>query len=894
MAQRSVNFFKGTLQQSIAAGATVCFIEPEVQALLPALGGGDVVKAVLYDQSQEPEIVEITAHAAGELTITRARESTAAVAWPAGTIITHDLTAELIEAIVVAGAVSQFIGIASGADSITLTLGGASPIPTPNDGDELVFSVAVTNTTATEITVTNGSLSVGPIDLVHQDGTALDPGDLAAMWPVTVRYSDDLSAWVLMTHGSLHKEADQINDGPLVPANMLPNGAFRAWNAGVTFVDPASGTTVADEYTVSYDGTIGNFTVSRQTFAPGQTDVPGNPDYFLRWAHTAAGVGSTFRRLRTQVAHVGRLSSSKVVRSIYMKADSARSVTGKLIQHFGTGGAPSADVEAESVVFNLTTAWQRFELPDTLPSIGGKTLGTNEDDALILSLDLPINTTMVIEFAMDQFEFGRATVPGTVWPLDSYHGGTGFSGSADELIDYLYVVLAPEIAAAQPDLTAIEALGGTGLLARTADSVWAMRSLAVGGGLTVANPAGTAGNPTVGLDTILTNYVADPLSVAELASVTGVFGTAAFVADSALVHIAGVETITGNKNFRGAVDAALVTCENTTTTHEMEERFASAGTVYEKTPAPSGTPDATKGLGYDFTNSRWFVDTALLVSGVILVSASAPGIGSNADTDTGFEFAGSDQIFCYNAAVRTWLFGQNIVSQNGGLMRSGGGSAAGPSFAFANATTSGLFNSAGNPSVAVSGTLVASATASGWTDAAGALWQVGGKHMIPLPASAWRAQTTNGAAYHLSELATNDQMVEGWAFDQTTQEHIQCWIPMPKSWNEGTITARFRWFAPSGSGNARWGIQALAVSDDDALDAAWGTAGEVTDTLTATGDLMVTAETSAITVAGTPAEGDMLLLRVYRDTGDGADTFNADAILIAVDLFVSIAQANDV
>jgi hypothetical protein len=90
-----------------------------------------------------------------------------------------------------------------------------------------------------------------------------------------------------------------------------------------------------------------------------------------------------------------------------------------------------------------------------------------------------------------------------------------------------------------------------------------------------------------------------------------------------------------------------------------------------------------------------------------------------------------------------------------------------------------------------------------------------------------------------------------------------------------------------------WGVQALCVGDDDAIDTAWGTAQTVTDTLTATGDMMVTAETGAITAAGSPAEADTLWVRVYRDADNGSDTFSADAILLSVELFPSISGSND-
>jgi hypothetical protein len=85
----------------------------------------------------------------------------------------------------------------------------------------------------------------------------------------------------------------------------------------------------------------------------------------------------------------------------------------------------------------------------------------------------------------------------------------------------------------------------------------------------------------------------------------------------------------------------------------------------------------------------------------------------------------------------------------------------------------------------------------------------------------------------------------------------------------------------------------VAISDDDVLDAAFGTAVTVTDTVTATTDLMISAETSAVTIAGTPAENDMVVFQFYRDASNGSDTVAADAKLLWVRLYITTNAATD-
>lgn len=170
----------------------------------------------------------------------------------------------------------------------------------------------------------------------------------------------------------------------------------------------------------------------------------------------------------------------------------------------------------------------------------------------------------------------------------------------------------------------------------------------------------------------------------------------------------------------------------------------------------------------------------------------------------------------------------------------------------------------------------------------------GGVQSMPVLAAAMTPRTTSGAAAGSSESATNKIMRPTLDFDGTANEFAQFLFPMPKSWNESTVTAQFIWEAPGGTGNVIWGIQGVALSDDDVIDAAFGTAQTVTDGVTATTDVMQSAFTSAITIAGSPAEGDLVCFQVYRDAAAGGDTLNAiDAKLIGIRLNFTTNAADD-
>lgn len=165
-----------------------------------------------------------------------------------------------------------------------------------------------------------------------------------------------------------------------------------------------------------------------------------------------------------------------------------------------------------------------------------------------------------------------------------------------------------------------------------------------------------------------------------------------------------------------------------------------------------------------------------------------------------------------------------------------------------------------------------------------------GTHQIPIMAAGMIPATTNGAALGQTETSSNKVNFRTLDFDQTTQEHACFAITMPSSWDEGTVTFRAIWTAASGTGTFICGLQGLACSNDDAIDAAYGTAVTVTDTLISTGDLHVSPTSTALTIAGTPAAGDTVFFRVYRDI---SDTLNADAKLISVEILIAVDAMTD-
>ena len=173
--------------------------------------------------------------------------------------------------------------------------------------------------------------------------------------------------------------------------------------------------------------------------------------------------------------------------------------------------------------------------------------------------------------------------------------------------------------------------------------------------------------------------------------------------------------------------------------------------------------------------------------------------------------------------------------------------------------------------------------------------KIAGKETIWVPAPAMYAATTNGADAEQVETTATRPDMKVFDFDASTKQYTQFTIAMPKSWNEGTLTYQVYW-APSttNTGNAIFGLQGVACADSDTIDVAYGTAIEVTDAGIGTvEDQQITSESSAMTVAGSPAAGEQSYFQLYRDAADGSDTFTGECRVLGIKLFFTTDAAND-
>jgi hypothetical protein len=190
-------------------------------------------------------------------------------------------------------------------------------------------------------------------------------------------------AIVLAADGSATANVSAINGGPLAGMrNAIINGNFDFWQRGTSFTGSEYG---ADRWFHNRVGTT--HTASRQAFTLGQTDVPGEPTYYCRTVVSSVAGASNNALLLQRIEDVRTFAGQQVTISFWAKADATKNIAVDLTQYFGAGGSPSAQVHGIGATkVSIGTTFQKVTITTTLPSISGKTLGTDGSGLLALNV----------------------------------------------------------------------------------------------------------------------------------------------------------------------------------------------------------------------------------------------------------------------------------------------------------------------------------------------------------------------------------------------------------------------------------------------------------------------------------------------------------------------------
>ena len=333
--------------------------------------------------------------------------------------------------------------------------------------------------------------------------------------------------------------------------------------------------------------------------------------------------------------------------------------------------------------------------------------------------------------------------------------------------------------------------------------------------------------------------------------------------------------------FRTDLNNAL-TAINTMHSGSSRPSGASAGTMWLDTTSASSPTikffDGTDDISFatiDYSaNTVNFLDSTVSTE---LVNDTSPQLGGNLDTNShniliddahfiGDESGNEQIIFQTTGAAVNEVEITNAATGNGPIIGS-----------------SGETNVDLNLNPKGTGVLKSGSSAV----------KIAGKETIWIPALAMYPNTTNGAEAAQVELS-NGPEIKSLDFDKDSDEFAQFAVAFPKSWNAGTVTFQAFFTATStNTGTTAWGLSGVALADNGDLNTAFGT--QVVATAKAlsgtSNDLDVSAESGAVTIAGSPGDNEYVFFQVSRDVS--ADDLTADARLLGIKLFYTTDSAND-
>jgi len=191
------------------------------------------------------------------------------------------------------------------------------------------------------------------------------------------------------------------------------------------------------------------------------------------------------------------------------------------------------------------------------------------------------------------------------------------------------------------------------------------------------------------------------------------------------------------------------------------------------------------------------------------------------------------------------------------------------------------------------GSTAVTSTAAELNQLDGVVAKTAGKETIWVPASAMQPTTSNGcSALTTVETTSGRPDLVVLDFDKDSDEFAQFSVAFPKSWNAGTVTFQVFWAGIAATTDVDWMVDAVAISNNTTIDVAYGTAVVVTDNAQgAVEELNVSAESGALTIAGSPGDDELCFFRIGRDVS--GDAMAGDARLVGIKLFFTTDLAND-
>lgn len=207
--------------------------------------------------------------------------------------------------------------------------------------------------------------------------------------------------------------------------NYIINGNFDIWQRGTSQTSAGYGSD--DRW--NNEHYISTKTHSRVSCTDTEREL-FNASYFSRTVTTyVSGTNSYIKKIQS-IENITRLAGKTVTISFWAKADSNKKMNVQVVDVYGSGGTPTVSSASSIVNFgnvDLTSTWTKYKLTATLPSLVGKTLGTDGVHTSFFRLDfgftfssdrhevtlfgMPVGQSGTFDIAQVQLEEGSVATP---------------------------------------------------------------------------------------------------------------------------------------------------------------------------------------------------------------------------------------------------------------------------------------------------------------------------------------------------------------------------------------------------------------------------------------------------------------------------------------------------
>ena len=215
-------------------------------------------------------------------------------------------------------------------------------------------------------------------------------------------------AIVLAADGSATANVSAINGGPLAGfRNAIINGNFDIWQRGTATFGQGYW---ADRWNAYLTAGV-SMLQSRYTLTDAQRNIIGYEAVYA-WQVLTGDITSSVQ-LQQPIEGVKTFAGSQVAVSFWAFTDAGTcTISSSVTQFFGTGGSPSASVDTPLTLSatTITTTPTKITAVVTLPSIAGKTLGTDADSVSLLIRKVA-GASNRLRIAQVQVEAGPVATP---------------------------------------------------------------------------------------------------------------------------------------------------------------------------------------------------------------------------------------------------------------------------------------------------------------------------------------------------------------------------------------------------------------------------------------------------------------------------------------------------